>query len=427
MTSTTNPPTTPSTNPPGGAPSVDVTFETPNSQAMYRRARQVIPKGVYGHYGYAVSDDSPVFFESSQGSRFTDIDGNTYVDWMCAYGPMILGYNHPAVDEAATKQMAAGNTVSLAAPVLVDLAEELVDLVDGVDWALFGKNGADSTNLAVMVARAATGRKYVVKVDGGYHGSAAWMQTPGNPGTVAGDHEHILTVPWNDPAALQATLDAHRGDVACFISSPYHHPVFEDNVLPADGYWSAVETMCHNDEVLIIVDDVRSGFRINLAGSHVEYGFSPDMVCFGKALGNGYPIAALTGVEALRSAATETFYTGTQFFNAAPMAAALATLRELRTIDGAARTTDLGARLNAGLIDVAATHGFDLRATGIAAMPYLRLAHLDGFGLHQRWVDACVRRGAYLLSYHNHFVSTAHNDDDLERTFDIVDRAFAAL
>ncbi|MDG2113438.1 MAG: aminotransferase class III-fold pyridoxal phosphate-dependent enzyme [Actinomycetota bacterium] len=402
-------------------------MDTSKSQALYQRAQRVIPKGVHGHYGYAVTDEAPVFFESSSGSHFTDVDGNDYIDWMCAYGPMILGYNHPVVDEAAARQMAAGNTVSLAAPVMADLAERLVDMVTGADWALFGKNGADSTSLAVMIARAATGRRYVIKVDGGYHGSAPWMQTPGNPGTVAGDHDLVISVAWNDTVAVQNALDAHDGEVACFISSPYHHPAFADNELPADGYWATIEATCRKAGVAIIVDDVRAGFRIDLAGSHTAYGFQPDLMCFGKALGNGHPMAALTGTDAFRQAATDTFFTGTQFFNAAPMAAALATLDELEKADAANRITEIGEQLNAGLADVAASHDYDLAISGVPGMPYFRNAGEGGFARHSRWIAECVKRGAYLLDYHNNFVSVAHTDDDLRRTWDIADQAFAAL
>jgi len=406
-------------------PTHDTTYETAASHALYERAGRVVPKGVHGHYGFAVSDESPVFFADANGSHFTDVDGNDYIDWMCAYGPMILGYGHPAVEEAAARQMTAGNTVSLAAPVMVDLAERLVDQIQGADWALFGKNGADATTLAVMVARAATGRRMVVKVDDGYHGSAPWMQTPGNPGTVAGDHDLVISVPWNDPAAIRRAIDAHPGDVACFISSPYHHPVFADNEAPADGYWSAVESACRAAGVVLIVDDVRAGFRIHLAGSHAAYGFQPDLMCFGKALGNGHPIAALTGTDALRQAATDTFYTGTQFFNAAPMAAALATLEELEKIDGANRIAEIGGRLNAGLIDVARSHDYELVVSGVPGMPYFRNAGEGGYARHVQWVSECVKRGAYLLPYHNNFVSAVHTDDDLERTWAIADRSLA--
>lgn len=149
-------------------------------------------------------------------------------------------------------------------------------------------------------------------------------------------------------------------------------------------------------------------------------------MCFGKALGNGHPIAALTGTDAMRQA-TDTFYTGTRFFNAAPMAAALATIGELRRIDGAALITDIGNRLNAGLVDVAAAHGHELRVSGVPGMPYSRLLGDDGGRVHTAWVAECVARGAYLLSYHNSFVSAAHTDEDLDRTWAIADEAFTAV
>lgn len=177
----------------------------------------------------------------------------------------------------------------------------------------------------------------------------------------------------------------------------------------------------------MILDDVRSGFRIDLAGSHVAYGFTPDLMCFGKAIANGHPLAALTGSDALKEAAAETFFTGTQFFNAAPMAAGLATLRELRAADAANTATATGTRLGEALTDVAAAHGHELRVSGVPAMPYLRVVGPGGGKFHARWVAECIRRGAYLLSYHNNFVCTAHTDDDIKRTCDIADSAFAAL
>jgi glutamate-1-semialdehyde 2,1-aminomutase len=400
---------------------------TTNSEALLSRARTVIPHGIYGHYRGALGDNRPCFFESSGGSRFTDVDGNTYIDWVCAYGPMILGYNHPAVEHAASQQAAKGNTVSLAAPVMIELAETLVDMVQGAQWALFGKNGADATVLAVMIARAATGRRMVVKIDGGYHGTAAWMQAPGSPGTIDEDQSLVISIPWNDLDALRDAISRHGADIAAFISSPYHHPVRAENALPADGYWPSVEQLCRDAGIVTIVDDVRAGFRIDLAGSHAAYGFQPDLMCLGKALGNGHPISALLGADALRPAAEDTFYTGTQFFNAAPMAAALATIRELAAVDAANVITEIGNRLNRGLVDVAAAHGHNLLVSGVPGMPFYRIDGEGGGALLKRWVAECSRRGAYLLSYHNNFVSAAHTDTDLEETWAIADDAFRAI
>ncbi len=401
------------------------TNDVSKSNSLYERAKAVVPGGIYGHYGYSVRKSGPKFFSRSEGSRFWDVDDNEYIDYMCAYGPMILGYNHPAVDEAVLKQLKAGNTVSLASPVMVELAETLVDMVTAVDWALFSKNGGDGTSLAALVARAATGRRKLVMVTEGYHGVAAWMQD-GRPGTTPADAEHVIQIPWNDVEALQKVIDQHPGDVAGFISSPYDHPVFRDNELPADGYWQQIEALCRKNDIVLIVDDVRAGFRINLAGSNVEYGFTPDLICFGKAIANGYPLAALAGSDALKQAAQDVYFTGTQFFNAAPMAAARATLLELQKIDAAKLMTNIGNQLNEGLVNVAASHGYDLVASGIPAMPYYRLSNVDN-KTHQAWIDECVKHGVYLLSYHNHFVSTAHSEADLQCTFELVDDAFTAL
>lgn len=400
-------------------------YNIEKSQTLFARSKDVIPGGLFGHYKQATRDTAPTFFSRADGAYFWDVDGNKYIDFMCAYGPMILGYNHPVVDEAARAQCALGSTVSIAAPVIVELAELMVDMVSGMDWALFGKNGGDATSLAVMIARAATGREKIVKVRHGYHGVAAWMQGK-KPGAIPADSQHVLTVPWNDVGAFERLILEYPGKIACFISSPYDHPVYRDNELPSEGYWKQMEVLCKRHGIVLIVDDVRAGFRINLAGSHVEYGFSPDMICFGKAIANGYPLSALMGTDALKQAAEDVFYTGTQFFNAVPMAAAIATLRELRQIDAVATMNDIGERLNRGLVQVAGANGYELVASGVPAMPYYRLADVP-MDTHFAWIDECVRRGVYLLGYHNHFVSTAHTDQDIAQACDVADEAFAAL
>lgn len=421
-------------------------YRQTNSRSLYERAKKVIPGcpvcpdgGMYGHYSTSVwARGNPIYFSRSEGSRFWDVDGNEYIDYMCAYGPMILGYNHPVVDAAAMAQYKKGNTVSLASPVMIELAELLVDMVSIADWAFFSKNGADPTNLSVMVARAATGREKIIAIDGGYHGTTPWMQDPGSGGTLEEERANVIRIPWNDYERFEAVVNEYDNQVAGFISTPYHHPVIFDNEMPTQGYWQKIEALCRKKGIVLIVDDVRAGFRADLAGSNEYFGFKPDLICFGKALGNGYPISALVGTDALREAITGVFYTGTQFFNAAPMAASVATLKELKKIDGAKKMLKTGEKLADGLIDIAKGHGFDLRVSGLPSMPYFRITNQDppvlteGFealhkGLHADWISECVQRGAYLVDYHNHFISTAHTDDDLQKTFDIADDAFKAV
>ena len=395
------------------------------SNALYERAKQVVPGGIFGHYGSSVRDSGPKFFARSQGAHFWDVDGNEYIDYMCAFGPMILGYNHPVVDDAVRQQQRLGHAVSLASPVMVELAERLVEQVTAADWALFGKNGTDATGLAVMIARAATGREKIVRVAGGYHGVAAWMRA-GSAGAVPSDGTAVLTVDWNDADGFEQLVNEYDSTIACFIASPYHHPALADSEMPAEGYWQRIEALCRANGIVLILDDVRAGFRVDLAGSNQAFGFTPDMICFGKAIANGHPLSALVGADALKQTASEVFYTGTQFYSGAPMAAAIATLNELRKFDAIGQMNDIGNKLSSGLIDVANMHGYELIASGVPTMPYYRLANVPRT-THFAWIDECVKRGIYLLGYHNHFLSTAHTEADIERALDVADAAFVAV
>ncbi len=406
------------------------TYSYQTSQELFERAAKVIPCGIPGHFSPApmVPPTSyPFYAAEGRGAHFTDVDGNDFIDYMCAFGPMVLGYGNEVVEAAAAAQRARGDTLGLAAPVMVELAEKLTGMIAGADWAFFAKNGGDVTALATMVARAATGRRLIVAIEGGYHGVAPWMQGRGHHGVVAGDVADYVRVPWNDAGAFEQVLDEHAGDVAGFIATPYHHPAFADSELPAEGYWARIRELCDRHGVVLIVDDVRCGFRLSLRGSGDYFGFTPDLACYCKAIANGYPISALVGREALKKDAASVFYTGSYWYQAVPMAAALACLGELERLDAPRLMQDYGRRLTDGMKRLAEKHGHDLRVTGVPSMPYLRLTDDRSTMLHQRFCAECTRRGAYFTSHHNWFMSCAHTEDDLERTLAIVDDAFAAL
>jgi len=396
------------------------------SDELFLKAKAVIPGGIFGHYKYSVGESAPKFFSKAKDSYFWDVDGNKFIDLMCAYGPMILGYNNLVVDKAAQKQYELGNTVSLASPVMIELAETLVDMVAIADWALFGKNGGDSTSLAIMVARAETGREKIIKINDGYHGVASWMQRNNSPGTIPSDTNEIIDIEWNAIDELERAISENPNQIACFISSPYHHPVLKDNVLPEDQYWQKVESLCRQNGIVLIVDDVRAGFRINLAGSNEAYGFKPDLVCLGKAMGNGYPISALVGVDHLKKSAEAVYFTGTQFFNAAPMAAAKATLLELQKVDAVNKMEEFGNNLKSGLVKVAQENQFELVISGVPTMPYFRLNNVD-IKVHNSWIDECLKRGLYMVNYHNHFISATHDEEDLKNILEIASDSFSAL
>lgn len=406
------------------------TYTFQKSRELFQKASRLIPCGIYGHFSPAPlipPDHYPFYAETASDARITDVDGNEFVDYMCAYGPMVLGYNHEGVDMAAAAQREKGNCLSMPSPIMVELAEKLVDTVSIADWAFFAKNGNDVTTYALMTARKATGRKKIVCIKGGYHGVAPWTQGFGHHGILEEDNRHIIRIPWNDIGALEAAIDQNPDQIAGFMACPYHHPTFVDNEMPADGYWQNVERICRRHGIVLIVDDIRCGFRLDIRGSNEYFGFKPDLICFCKAIANGYPISALVGIEALKNDAAKVFYTGSYWFSAVPMAAAIATIDEMKRINATGVMLSFGEKLRDGLIGAAQRHGFDLKVTGHPAMPYLRITDDPTLMLHQKWCGECTRRGAFFTSHHNWFVSTAHNDEDLELTLQIADAAFEAV
>ena len=396
------------------------------SDELFLKAQELIPGGIFGHYKFAVREEGPKFFSKAKNAYFWDIDGNKYLDLICGWGPMILGYNNSKIDKAARIQYDLGNTVSVASPVMVELAETLTDMIDIADWALFGKNGGDSTQLAIMVARAETGKSKILKIKDGYHGANSWMQNKNNPGIINSDSEEVLSISWNNLDEFDEMISSFGSEIACFISSPYDHPTSKDSSLPKEGYWKHIEKKCSENNIVLIVDDVRTGFRIDLKGSHNAFGFSPDLVCLGKAMANGYPISALVGKASLKDAANKVYFSGTQFFNSAPMAASKATLEELQNLNAIEIMNTNGLKLKDDLSAAAKAFGLEIKISGVPSMPYFKIEDQTK-DFHVDWTDECLSRGLYLTSYHNHFLSVAHGEAEINEIVRIASEAFEAI
>ncbi len=404
-------------------------YTYPNSQSQFLRAAKVIPSGVYGHLGPAEGcfipiEAYPLFGDRAQGSYIWDIDGHRFIDYMCAYGPNILGYNDPDVDEAARKQREKGDCMTSPSTVMIDFAELLVDTVASADWAFFAKNGNDVTSMAVMAARAYTHRKKIVFFKGYYHGVSPWTQKIDYPGIIEEDVMHNIYIPWNDTAALERAFAENRGEIAAVIGQPYMHGNFMDNQLPETGFWQKVRKLCTDNSTVLIVDDVRAGFRLDLKGSDHYFGFEADLICFCKALANGYNVSALCGKEFLKNTISSLSYTGSYWLSAVPFAAGIACIEKMKRIDSPKILLDKGNRLRTELMKAAVEYGFDLRITGMPSLFYLRLADDDSLMLHQRWIAECVRRGVFFTSHHNHFINASLTDRDIDETVEIAKEAF---
>jgi glutamate-1-semialdehyde 2,1-aminomutase len=278
-----------------------------------------------------------------------------------------------------------------------------------------------------MVARAATGRKKAVMVKYGYHGVAPWTKQDGNPGIITEDVSNNLFVDWNNYEQLEQLVAQHAGQIACFMASPYSQGNFMDNMLPAPGYWDKVRALCTKHGIVLVVDDVRCGFRLDPAGSDHHYGFSADLICFCKALANGYNVSALCGTDALKTAASSIFYTGSYWMSAVPFAAGIATQQKLKEIKATERFLTLGKKLTEGLVQTARGHGLNLKISGELPMWYMRITDDESQMLHQEWIAACVQRGVFFTNHHNHFLNAALTEEDIAFTLEVADDAFQAV
>ncbi len=407
-------------------------YKTAKSDEWYARATEVIPAGVYGHLGPAEGQFIPVnrwprFSEKAKGSYFWDVDGNKYIDFMCAYGPNVLGYADEDVDAAAIEQIKKGNCVTSPDKIMVECAELLVDTVNCADWAFFAKNGNDATQGAILTARAHTHRKKLIFFNGFYHGVSPMVQKIDYPGVTPEDVANNLYTPWDDIDNFRRLLAENEGEIAAVIAQPYNHGNFSDNSFPIDGFWKDVREECTKNGIVLIVDDVRCGFRLDLAGSDHFFGFEADIICFCKALANGYNMSAFCGKEFLKNAASSLSYTGSYWMSAVPFAACIATLNKLKQIDAPKLFDSLGREVTSGFQKAGAEHGFNLVVSGAPALFYLRIANDDSLLLHQEWVAECVNRGLFITSHHNHFINASLTHEDINRSVEIAEDAFKAV
>jgi len=395
---------------------------------LFERAAAVIPGGIYGHTTPAnmVPGEMPYFAERGSGCRYWDVDGNSYLDYMCGYGPIVLGHVHPEIEEAAERQRRDGDCFNHPTARMVELAERFTGLVDFADWAVFGKNGSDMTSWAVQVAREHTRRKKLLMVRGAYHGTHAWC-TPGKGGLLPEDRAHIITFEWNDAASFESAVKIAGDDFAAVIVTPYHHPLYTENLLPAPSFMQTIEASWHKRGAVLILDDIRAGFRLDLAGSHRAFGFTPDLACYCKALGNGHPISATAGRASLKAAAGRVFLTGSYWNGAVAMAAAMKNLEILERDQVPAHLEKMGRLLADGLVSAAERHGWKITMSGPPAIPFLTFNGERYFYQNQAFSVEMAKRGVFFHPHHNWFLCAAHGPEEIAETLVAADEAFASM
>jgi glutamate-1-semialdehyde 2,1-aminomutase len=405
-----------------------MTLSRKRSDELFLRATKVVPGGIYGHLAPAggLPKVFPHYAESAEGCRFRDVDGNDWLDFMCGYGAILLGHRDPEVEEAAERQRREGSVLNQPTARMVELAEAMVERIDFAEWAVFAKNGSDVTTWATRVAREHTGRRFVLKAKGAYHGVDAWCD-PGFGGRIPEDRKFVGEFKWNDLDGLRSLAKEHEDDVAAIVLTPYHHAAFGPSEMPADGFWAGVEELCREKGIILVLDDVRAGSRLDDGGSHRLFGFTPDVACYSKALGNGYAISACVGREDLRRGARDVFLTGSCWNDAVAMTAAMKCLDLARERNVVAKLDTLGVRLSKGLRDAGAKHGFSFSLTGPPAMPFPWFDGDENLYLLQQFCELCALEGVFFHPHHNWFLCGAHEEATIDQAVEAASVAFSKL
>ncbi len=403
-------------------------YKFDKSMEMFQRAAKVIPGGIPGHKNPAIGIPGafPYFADRGKDGHYWDVDGNDYIDFLCGYGPIILGHNYEKIEKAAAEQAKQGTCFNHPTERTVELAERLVKTIKIADWAVFGRNGSDVTTFSILVAREYTSRKRVLMAKGAYHGSHAWS-TPGHGGLIEEDINTIHHFNWNDANQLNDLVKRYEGEVAAVILTPYHHPAFGNSILPAPGFWQDVRRICDDNGIVLICDDVRAGFRLDLAGSSEYFGFKPDLACYSKAIANGFSLSAAVGTDEMKNAASNVFFTGSYYTCAVELAASLATLDEMENLNVLDSMMEKGKRLQAGLKERAEKNGLQVTVSGPPTIPYMTFSNETNFLRQQLWAKECVARGVLFHPHHNWFICYTHTDEDIDKALDVADEAFAIV
>ncbi|TFG19876.1 MAG: aminotransferase class III-fold pyridoxal phosphate-dependent enzyme [Promethearchaeota archaeon] len=402
-----------------------------NSFKLYDEALGLIPGAILGirrPYNF-VQGEYPIFFRTAKGGKVIDVDDNEYYDYLCSYGPIIIGHREEEIDDAVIEQIKDhGFCFSLTQPVQNELGKVLRNLIPCAEKMVFMKMGSDATTAAVRVARAYTKRVKILKgpTYAGWHdwSSDVYGITAGIPEKIRND---TIEFEFNDLEHTEKLLKQHKDELAAVLMTPINTPGGDVVELPEPGYLKAMKELAHEHGAVFIFDEIRTGFRVNIGGAQKEFGVKPDLACFGKAMGNGYPISTLVGkAEIMNVLEHDVFLSSTFFPNSLSQVASLKTIEFLQKNNVIETIKSRGTILEKRIRESIETSGVPATYSGGSLMPYITFKRDEKKlykSIREEFYRQLIRRRVFLQPYHHGYICYRHTEDDLDYTADMIDES----
>ena len=422
------------------------------SESLFARASALIPGGVNSPVrAFRSVGGSPFFVTRAQGATLTTADGGDLIDFVCTWGPAIHGHNHPVIRAAIAAALERGTSFGTPNPLEVEMAERIARLVPSIRKVRMCSSGTEATMSAVRLARGFTGRDKIIKFSGCYHGhsdsllikAGSGALTHGHPdsaGIPASFARETIVIPYNDPAALDQALAAWPGQVAAVIMEPY--PANVGLILPKPGFLAHVRASCTREGAVLIFDEVMTGFRLARGGVQELEGITPDLTTLGKIIGGGLPVGAFGGrsdIMDFLAPVGPVYQAGTLSGNPLAMAAGIASLDLLDTLDPYPRLDRLGALIRDAIVAACRAKGLPAQVPQVGSMfsvfftpdpvtDYASALRADA-AVFSRLFHGCLKRGVYLppSAYETAFLSTAHEGAAIDRACTVLAEAIAGL
>ena len=426
--------------------------KTSRSEQLFREAQRYLPGGVDSPVrAFKAVGGAPLFIKRGQGSRLYDEDNNEFIDYMCSWGPLILGHSHPRVVEAVKKAAERGSSFGSPTELETTLARMVCEAMPSIEMVRFVNSGTEAAMSAIRLARAFTGKSKVVKFAGCYHGHSdgllakvgSGMATLGiasSPGVPASLTSDTLIAPYNSPEAIGQLFDSFAPEIAAVIIEPISGNI--GVVLPQPGFLEHLHNLTRQSGALLIFDEVITGFRVAYGGAQELYGITPDLTCLGKIIGGGLPVGAYGGrKEVMKMVAPlgPVYQAGTLAGNPLAMTAGIETLYVLKEPGAYAELERKSSFLGNGIVEASNAAGIDIQLSCNGSMfttffnkdtvtDYETATKADT-GLYAKFFHQMLSRGIYLppSQFEAAFVSLAHTDDDIQATIDAANSAFGCL